>query len=858
MIFVPLIIFGQETDLKTLKEKDDLENYTYTLLDKFLKNPTEQNLKTITTPLWRDPKNNSENMAIVILYCNRAYYENKFETTSAAIKSYEKAWQVFEKNKLQDYDIIEFCLKPLGNLYTVLGDYDNAENTIKQYYYVANIQKNHGHKIAAVLNLSNVYLSSGKASAASELLEITVKSEKLSSSDKGLLLNNLASAYVILSNEKAEYTLKQAVKLLEKSKDQNVALSNSYRNLAVISSNKNDFETAGVYFKKAKELFFRNPSQEPRKIAKLYYDEALLFYKQRKIAETKNAISSIFTILIPGYSSGLPKQESLYTETVLLDALDLQATVSSDENQYEKALESYALSFHIEELFQSVFVYENTKIVAQVRNRKRTEKCLEIYDLLFKKDNKTTWIEKAFELSEKTKAGILKQQILNFNVVSVKEKRILEQLQNWNTVILKEQQKGKNAAISKINEAIKKQNEGMLLLKSIRSETAKLQDVNLLKDCFEKSRKDKAIVLSYFSGFENLYCFKLENQKLTLQVFDKEIYKNIFRFVSYFDTASVIANDISGYQKSAFELYKLLNLPSKSKSDNLIVIPDGLLNFVPFEALITEVSSTLNFSKMPYLLNDFRIGYASSVDFYVDEKPFSFEKETVLGVFPVFENSELELTFSKDEIQEIRKRFNGNYLEKNDATFRNFKINAAAFSILHLSTHASAGDVETPASIRFYEQEILYSELYNLNIHPDLVVLSACETGIGKLYKGEGAMSVARGFQFAGARNLLFSLWKVNDFTTSVLMADFYRNIKNGKSYFESNYRSKINYLNSDAIANAKKAPYYWSAMVYYGSLEEKSQGNYLYYFIGVFIFIVLFLIIRKFRKDNGNATGLT
>jgi CHAT domain-containing protein len=70
------------------------------------------------------------------------------------------------------------------------------------------------------------------------------------------------------------------------------------------------------------------------------------------------------------------------------------------------------------------------------------------------------------------------------------------------------------------------------------------------------------------------------------------------------------------------------------------------------------------------------------------------------------------------------------------------------------------GDTETPANIKFYDQEILYSELYTLNINPDLVVLSAWETGIGKLYKSEGAMSIARGFQFAGAQNLLFSSGK--------------------------------------------------------------------------------------------------
>ena len=60
----------------------------------------------------------------MVLNCNKAYYENQFGQTEKAISSYEKAWQIYQKNKLADYDIIEFCLKPLGNLYTVLGDYE--------------------------------------------------------------------------------------------------------------------------------------------------------------------------------------------------------------------------------------------------------------------------------------------------------------------------------------------------------------------------------------------------------------------------------------------------------------------------------------------------------------------------------------------------------------------------------------------------------------------------------------------------------------------------------------------------------------------------------------------------------------
>jgi CHAT domain-containing protein len=97
--------------------------------------------------------------------------------------------------------------------------------------------------------------------------------------------------------------------------------------------------------------------------------------------------------------------------------------------------------------------------------------------------------------------------------------------------------------------------------------------------------------------------------------------------------------------------------------------------------------------------------------------------------------------------------------------------------------------------------------LYTLNINPDLVVLSACETGIGKLYKSEGAMSIARGFQFAGAQNLLFSLWKVNDYTTALFMDKFYTYIYNGNSYLEANHQSKLDFFSDKTYQTRRNHP---------------------------------------------------
>ncbi|WP_409417873.1 CHAT domain-containing protein [Flavobacterium sp. PS2] len=861
--FTGLNVFGQRQ-----------EDKIYLAIDSFIAHPSAkalQNLTSTESNFWKNtnPKSKDELLAIVVLNCNKAYYENQFGQSEKAITSYEKAWQIYEKNKLKDYDIIEYCLKPLGNLYTIMGDYDSAENTIKQYFFIVNTSKNYPEaqkqKFAAILNLSNVYLSSGKSASAIDLLESTLKTEKLSNTQKGILYNNLGNSYllsakiiVLNSNPwiKAEKAFESSITYLKTEKDQSETLSNSYRNLAALNRQWQKFDVANSYLEKAEKLFLQTPNQQPRKVAKLYYEKALLLFDEHNYDACSQQIGESFKLLIPNYKiskNSLPNKNQLYAETVLMDLLDLQADIFLKQIQPKKALEAFQLSFHVEDLLMNTLVYENSKIITQIRARNRTEKCISIYDKLYQKENKVQYLEQAFQLSERTKSGILKNYRSNIKTATTEEKSLLQQLQNLNNEILKEQQKGDLANIANINKAIKKQNELTLALKQIQSKNSDYipEDCDL-KAVLSKLEKDKAVMVYYFMGAENLFYFTLQNKRIELNhinITDTAIPK-IAQFVDYFSNANEITNDISGYNTYGKILYDMLKLPKNAVYRNLIIVPDGILNFLPFEALITQESNTTNFAKMHYLLNDFKIAYTTSANFYINAKPIPNSTKTVLGVFPVFEKTAYELSYSKKELQSIQSNFQGRFLENADATFANFKNNASQYAILHLSTHASSGDVETPASIKFYDQEILYSELYNLTLNPDLVVLSACETGIGKLYKGEGAMSVARGFQFAGAQNLLFSLWKVNDYTTSVFMADFYKNIKNNIPYFEANTNAKLDFLNNKSIPNAKKSPYYWSSFVYYGSIspEEKST-NYILYIISLLAVIGLFLIFNQYQK---------
>ena len=856
LFFISQLAFSQSRPIS-------LEDKIYNAVDAFVAQPNAESLKkleifekSISTAL-DVTKNKPELLAFVILKCNKAYYENQFGLTQKAIKSYEKAWQLYQKNKLSHYDITESCLKPLGNLYAIIGDYDSAENTIKQYYYIANLEQNQEQKYAAILNLSNVYQNTGRLFEATDLLEKTLQSDKLTNIQRGNLWNNLGTNLVLLNQfTRAKRAFQYSIQLLKNEASQSKTVSNAYRNLAKIVAQEMSFEKAKELMGESRNLFFENPNSEPRQQAQLYYDIALLDFQSANFDESQINLKAVFNVLIPNYSATklvLPKKNELYAETVLLDALDLQAELFLTQNQPKKALESYALAFHIEELFQSMLVYENSKIINQIRNRNRTEKCLEIYFSLYKKEQKISYIESAFLLAEKTKSAVLRQSLLDSKHQSREEKLMVEQLQNWNTTILKEQQKLDDADISKINEAIKKQNELMLLLKSKFSKKDKESYELNLADLYSKLKKNQAMMIEYFVGFERMYFFTIENNKIQLNRLKTEG-RAILNFISYFNDSDSISKNPAQFNHHAHNAYSTLKIPKAWGYKKLIIIPDGILSLLPFEALVTEESSTTNFAKMKFLLYEYAIGYSNSADFYLNSIPFQRQKESVLGIFPVFEKTNLELAFSKKEKQKIQSYFDGMYFENGKATFQNFKKNAANYSIIHLSTHASSGDLVTPASIKFYDQEVLYSELYHLEMNPDLVVLSACETGIGKLYKAEGAMSVARGFQFAGVQNILFSLWKVNDYTTSVLMDKFYSNVKNGKSYFESTNQAKLDYLADESIPNAKKSPYYWSSFVYYGTLDKKESGNYWIWvsIVGaLFILMIIWLFLSFRRRRN-------
>jgi len=134
-----------------------------------------------------------------------------------------------------------------------------------------------------------------------------------------------------------------------------------------------------------------------------------------------------------------------------------------------------------------------------------------------------------------------------------------------------------------------------------------------------------------------------------------------------------------------------------------------------------------------------------------------------------------------------------------------------------------------------------------MKLNADMVVLSSCSSGFGKMQKGEGMMSMARGFIYAGCPSIVMTLWQVSDRSSADLMSGFYKNLKKGKSKKNSLRQSKIDYIQSSD--KLKSNPYFWSAFLMVGdnsALYEPSPVKILIIILLAFILLVAIFGYRK------------
>ncbi|MFC4634677.1 CHAT domain-containing protein [Dokdonia ponticola] len=841
------------------------EDLFYNALDAFLNNPTPQELSKLIQETDTLPISDADShLAKVVVDCNIAYYQTRYGDIAAAIYRYEAALDRYKAQQLSGYDMVDAAMIPLGNLYTQTNAYTEAEHMIRGYIALSRKANQNNHLLSGLINLSVPLQNQGKYENAIRVLE---EAKKLSPENIDIRMN-LATNYF----SKGDHTQAEALAQEVIASDPNQV--NGYKLLAQIAIRQQNYLKGEQRLQKALQVQLSKTSTPQRSLAKIKLLLAQTYASNQNITEAKEQLQQLYRIWFVDYTNDqeFPNETQLFGENTLVDALDLHAELFSFQHKNEEALKAYALAAHVADLLNNDQLQQVSKLRLQASDKVRSEKRLALIYDLYKNEKEEIWLEKALRISERSKSTVVLE--------SSQDKALLSKHANDSLVIAYQHQgvqlsrletqlwklrSAQTTNLQQIEELQMAYSNTMLSQRNLRLRIAeKYPTLNTQESSIsypllkEKVKEKEETVVSYFFGKQAIYQFIIgpattHFEKIAPDQTARDMIFNIcVRYNRYFEDASKINNAPDAFKNDAHALYTLLKLPVTEK---IIIIPDGMLAFLPFSTLLTEPSEGVIFDQMSFLLQSTTITYQLSATQYLKAPKTSTKPTSVLGVFPVFEGSELALTYSIEEANAIKEIFPTKLLMRDEAGAEAvFPSNAFKdgitndYTILHFSTHARGGGFNTPAELQFMGQTITVNELYGLNLQPDLVVLSACETGVGSIATGEGTLSLARGFQYAGAPNLLFSLWKVNDKATSQLMGDFYKNLKDTSSKTISLKQAQQTYLSDKTISNAKKSPYYWGAFVYYGTPEEVVTSFSWIWILGIIIF-GLFLMLIVYKK---------
>ena len=375
------------------------------------------------------------------------------------------------------------------------------------------------------------------------------------------------------------------------------------------------------------------------------------------------------------------------------------------------------------------------------------------------------------------------------------------------------------------------------------------ETVNAYTKIQQQLQPEEAL-LEYFIGDTSLFIFVARSDSLIIRRVPVSSYLN--NEISKFSKEIRLAEQQNLYE-SAHDLYYKLLLPVESSLlhiKKVIIVPDELLATIPFEALVSEIEKPMNNSSYghpSYLLNNFEISYQfSSTLWFNSRREDRIDLETLdyAGFAPVTFSSGKNLStnsnntisfnslpFSKNEIIDVSNLIlkNGGkthlFLE-HKATEKKFRDALKDYNIIHIATHSMINDQlpERSGLVFFpdkneekerstFEGILFLDEIFNLRINSDLLVLSACATGVGKITRSEGVLAMTRGFFAAGASNIIYTLWNVTDKHSRDFMVSFFEGIVAGQTYSGALRKAKLEMISKPETS----LPRLWAPYVLLG-----------------------------------------
>ena len=845
--------------------------------------------------IWRKPKSEVEWDSMLTIYTNLAYVLDAMDNYKDAKVAYENALKIFDNNLSQDSSYIgAYILAPLGNLSNKLGDFEASEVYIKRHKRIAESNKD-WHLVAnACSDLAILYLNMQEYEKGIHACEEGLAISDLSIYSEGLIHGN----YARLLREIEDFDGAQVH--IQKAYDNFDFIHKNYEEpiFSYFMSQATDFiselylaqgkhEEAEQQIQKAEQLLLDyHDNDKNRDFAKHYCLKAKLYQSWDKydlaLESAHKALQSLLDDFKTENISEQPILNILYAENTLQEALAYKAEAlaslaeqSKNVELYKKALECHELIFEVEKQLRRSQSYETSKLYIIEESRERSERAIEMALRLWEWTNEIEYKEKALAFAERSKSillleafnkveaaqlanipdSLLAEEKLHKARISLLEKKIFEygdEEGRLETELLQLRQ-AYNTWITQLEETYPSYYDLKYNFETLSSEEIRQQLIG-----------NEHAYLEYFVGQNNVYAFYITQDAFEVieiqKDFPLEDWVSTFRKdIEAFQFPNADRQKLlTSYNHLALQLYNKLLKPISNLPKQLTIIPSGILGYLPFEALITAQPQKIrDFKSYAYLINDHVIHYAYSISLQKSLMERKSSGHAYAGFAPAFTGGAnfSSLDYNQSAVQEVAKTLRGKAILGQEASKNAFTNQAGDYQLIQLATHAIANPKEGDFSFIVFADDagdydsLFVKDVYLLDLSADLVMLSACETAVGKLFQGEGFINLARAFFYAGSKSVVTTLWSINEEANEKITTAFYQCLKTGASKSEALRTAKLKYLEQSEAHYAH--PVYWAAFTPIGNMEAVySSFSYTWVVLGGLVGLILLGIYgRKLLK---------
>ncbi len=778
----------------------------------------------------------------------------------------------------------EYIFNRMGNLYMRLGEYKQADFYYRSAYTINLDKKYYDDAAGNMVNISIRLFDLQYHDSAIALLRKMYNDPKVEEVRKSRLQCQLSMHLTATGNFQEAGTALQIARIhLQRLQGGKLATASTDLNEADIfyQYKKGEYTRAIALIKKDSSITGtitrkRETGKALIMLGNCYRalgreDTAMLCYQKALYTVANVDTTDIFAMPLP---------KEITAENTIMEALDARANLfvhwykhTAKTIYLEAALNAYTLCFTVERKLMQLFSFDESRLHMLKESRIRSEQAIGICHTLQQSAIPGAWAEKAFAIAEMNKAFVLLESIKRNNAANaiLQQDSTYQQIGQLKTELsfvekTIRENNGTVADTAAVNPLLRRQadleNRIALLQHDFSTTHDTYKKETEREDSFSISRikeqlsNNTTAIAEYFTGDSATYVFSFtQNSPVQFTKAPPGLAATAQHLLPFFSNASNIGNAPIAYRDSARALFTALGLETVllPNTSQLLVIPDGQLSFIPFEALVTTNTGNQPGS-FTYLVRRCSISYGYSLtSIFRQQTADNATTDTLTAFAPLFSTGQrglAPLNNTATELEQIRQaKPAGRSFIAREATIGNFRKNAGTSGILHIATHASGdtGNQQRPR-IELYDSSLDEVELYAISLKTPLVVLSACETGIGKLEKTEGPMSLARGFYYAGAKNVITSLWRVDDRSTASLFGDFYKGLS-GNHYASALRNAKLQYLEKASATGA--SPYYWAGFIQIGYEKQTSHSQRWLWLTGILAVLLLMELWRRRRKKK-------